>query len=171
MAQETVFLTREMNDFCRRRAIELIHELGLTDPPVNVEEVARACGLEVCLVKRGRGFDGQLIRERRLIEIQQDIHPHRRRFTIAHEIGHHVLGHTTVFCSFDETTTGDPRRFNERQANVFASELLMPDPWIRRYWTLLRKDYRALAQKFYVSDEAMFRRLTEANLLGLEPLL
>lgn len=160
-----------MKDFCRRRAIELIHDLGLTEPPVNVEDAASACGLEVCRVKRGRGFNGQLLKERRLIEVQQDIHPHRQRFTIAHEIGHYVLGHTTDFCSFDERATGDPRSSNERQANIFASELLMPDPWIRRYWVTLGNDYRAMAQKFYVSEEAMFRRLTEADLLGLEPLL
>ena len=122
-------------------------------------------------MKRGRGFNGQLLKERRLIEVQQDIHPHRQRFTIAHEIGHFVLGHSTDFCSFDEHATGDPRSSNERQANVFASELLMPDPWIRRYWVILGKDYRAMAQKFCVSEEAMFRRLTEADLLGLEALL
>jgi len=155
-----------MDNFCRQRAVELIHELGLTDPPVDVEDVAKTCGLEVCYVKRGRGFDGQLIRERRLIEIWQDVHPHRRRFTIAHEIGHYVLGHTTVFCSHDESATGDPRRFNERQANVFASELLMPGTWIRRYCVTLRQDYRVLKQKFNVSDEAMFRRLSERTCWG-----
>lgn len=151
--------------------MELIRDLGLTDPPVNVEAAANACGLEVCRVKRGRGFNGQLLKERRLIEVQQDMHLHRQRFTIAHEIGHYLLGHTTDFCSFDERKTTDPRGSNERQANIFASELLMPDPWIRRYWVALRKDYRAMAQKFYVSDEAMFRRLAVSDLLGLDPLL
>jgi Zn-dependent peptidase ImmA (M78 family) len=160
-----------MDDFCRRRARELLAEVGISEPPVGVEDVARNCGLDVRYVRRGRGFCGQLLRERRVIEVEADMHPHRQRFTIAHEVGHHVLNHGPVFCVFDESGIYDPAKVNEKQAQIFASELLMPEPWVRSYWAALKKDWRALARKFSVSDEAMFRRLEAAGLLGLDPTL
>lgn len=159
------------DEFCRQRARELLEDLGLTDPPVRAEDVARDCGLKVSYVRKGRGFSGQLLREQRVIEVERDAHPHRQRFTVAHEIGHYVLNHSPVFCVFDDVGTNDPVKANERQAQIFASELLMPEPWVRKYWTMLNKDYKALARTFFVSDEAMFRRLEAAGLLGLDPAL
>jgi Zn-dependent peptidase ImmA (M78 family) len=152
---------------CRLRAKGLLAELAITEPPVDVERVATACGLQVEYVSKGRGFSGQLLRARRLIEVERDSHPHRQRFTIAHEIGHYVLNHNSIFCTFEERSSRDPTAMNEKQAHIFASELLMPDPWVRDYWQRMNTDYRALARKFFVSDEAMFRRLEEADLLGL----
>lgn len=159
------------DDFCRQRARELLAELGLTEPPVRVEDVARDCGLKVSYVRKGRGFSGQLLREQRVIEVEVNMHPHRQRFTIAHEIGHYVLNHSPVFCIFDDVGTNDPLKANERQAQIFASELLMPEPWLKKYWTKLNRDYKALARTFFVSDEAMFRRLEAAGLLGLDAAL
>jgi hypothetical protein len=59
-----------------------------------------------------------------------------RRFNIAHELGHYVLRHPSP--SFAEMCTpladgqGLSRiRGNEVDANVFASELLMPEPLVR----------------------------------------
>ena len=160
-----------MEETCRLRARQLLEELGVVDPPVDVEGVASKCGLEVVYVNKGTGFYGQLLKERRIIEVQKDNHPHRQRFTIAHEIGHHVMGHNPVFCVFDNRGLDDPRKVNEKQAQIFASELLMPEHWVRKYWLELKRDRQALARKFYVSDEAMFRRLADAGLLGLEPAL
>lgn len=158
-----------MEELARSRARQLLQELKIEDPPVDVCDIARRCGLQIEYVVRKRGFDGQLLKAHRVIEVQRDAHPHRQRFTIAHEIGHDILGHDPVFCVFDDRSSDDPRRFNEKQAQIFASELLMPEPWVRRYWQEANSDFRVMARKFFVSDEAMFRRLQEANLLGLAP--
>lgn len=60
-------------------------------------------------------------------------HPVRRRFTLAHEFGHHRLGHVTVV-DRDEDVFGKPRRAEERRANSFAAEFLVPqqgvDAWM-----------------------------------------
>jgi Zn-dependent peptidase ImmA (M78 family) len=154
-------------EVCRQRAREVLQEQGITAPPVDVETVVRAYGLEVEYVTKGRGFNGRLLKERMVIEVEAHTHPHRQRFTIAHELGHYLLGHSPVFCVFDDRDTSDPRRINEYQANIFASELLMPDAWIRERWRELT-DVQAMARAFYVSPEAMFRRLDAAGLLGLE---
>lgn len=171
MRMDRDFLQTQTGDILRHRVRQFLSDLKITDVPIDVEEVARACGLQVKYINRGKGFDGQLLKERRLIEVQADVHPHRQRFTIAHEIGHHVLGHNPVVCAFDDRASRDPRKTNEKQAQLFAAELLMPDALLRKYWTELKRDYKAMAQKFYVSEQAMFLRLDEAGLLGLEPRL
>ncbi len=60
----------------------------------------------------------------------------RQRFTIAHEIGHAFL-HTDIFaCRVAETFSrrGTSRRpLGEREADFFASELLVPMPLLDRH--------------------------------------
>jgi len=157
-----------MEDVCRLKARQLLEELKVSELPVDIEKIAKHCGLEIEHVSKGKGFYGQLLKERRIIEVQSSMHPHRNRFTIAHEIGHYILNHSPALCPFDDRSIKDPKKINEKHANVFASELLMPEPWIKTYWRELKNDHRAMARKFYVSDEAMFRRLQDLKLLGLE---
>ncbi|HVR70279.1 MAG TPA: ImmA/IrrE family metallo-endopeptidase [Vicinamibacteria bacterium] len=49
----------------------------------------------------------------------------RRRFTIAHELGHHLLGHGLASCS-GPAIHGNPSDRREQEANTFAASLLMP---------------------------------------------
>jgi hypothetical protein len=58
-----------------------------------------------------------------------------QRFSMAHELGHYILGHATP--EADEpcdgpTVHGYVDRGEEQEANAFASELLMPEPRVRR---------------------------------------
>ena len=154
-------------EVCRQRAREVLQDQSITQPPVEVESIVRAHSLAVDYVSRGKGFNGRLLRERMVIEVEGSIHPHRQRFTIAHEIGHYILGHSPVICVFDDRSADDPRQVNEYQANAFASELLMPEGWVKEYWRELQ-DFQAMAKMFYVSPEAMFRRVDSAGLLGLD---
>ena len=58
----------------------------------------------------------------------------RQRFTLSHEIGHIVIPwHAgTVACHVDEATVrvDEEHYWIEAEANVFASELLMPTSWV-----------------------------------------
>jgi len=100
----------------------------------------------------------------------------RRRFTIAHELGHWVCqvleGHTApIYCrAVDLAAVGagpaPPARDRqlEREANVFAGELLMPEPTVRDEFP--RADsVEAMAAGFGVSAEAMHWRLYSFGLL------
>ncbi len=51
--------------------------------------------------------------------------PRRRRWTLAHEVGHVALGHTGQVHLFGE------RRADQTAANRFAAELLMPEEMVR----------------------------------------
>ena len=81
----------------------------------------------------------------------------RRRFTIAHEIGHFLLGHT---CNKDQTI----KTHEEKEADVFAGELLVPK-------SVLKKDFDitpsipALALKYRVSQQSMGIKIQTDRLL------
>lgn len=49
----------------------------------------------------------------------------RKRFTVAHELGHIVLGHPLI-AGFHARTTGDSVTQTESEANIFASRFLAP---------------------------------------------
>ncbi|MCE5197540.1 MAG: ImmA/IrrE family metallo-endopeptidase [Armatimonadota bacterium] len=94
----------------------------------------------------------------------------RRRFTLAHEIGHHLLGVRVSPGSrllfFDTSKTS--RTMMERACDHFAVLLLMPEALIRHHYTEL--SYNAeqrtgiMAERFGVSAWAMRRRLRELSL-------
>lgn len=87
-------------------------------------------------------------------------HPVRQRFTIAHELGHHVLNH-------GERNRDTPNEFMsmntdpaERAANTFAAELLMPASAVRAMVEVRKiTDVGNLASLFHVSRPAMTFRL------------
>jgi Zn-dependent peptidase ImmA (M78 family) len=89
----------------------------------------------------------------------------RHRFTIAHEVGHWVChclegrapDPEPSYCRPVDLTEAADRTL-EREANVFAAELLMPEPRVRGAWDEL-KDVRACAARFGVSPTAMHWRL------------
>jgi hypothetical protein len=88
--------------------------------------------------------------------------PGRRRFTIAHELGHWIcqcLGgrREAIYCRPRDLATSASRAL-EREANVFAAELLMPEPLVRREFPHAASSAE-LANWFGVSAEAMGWRL------------
>jgi Zn-dependent peptidase ImmA (M78 family) len=93
----------------------------------------------------------------------------RRRFTLAHEVGHWVCHYEQgrvepKYCRSEEIGVGVGRA-HEREANAFASQLLMPEELVRREAPLLRLNIHALAHRFEVSPPAMKVRLQQLSLL------
>jgi Zn-dependent peptidase ImmA (M78 family) len=142
---------------------------GGAEIPVPVESIAE--DLLGVRIERSAEIDcsGMLVpAERRIVlnaaEAPRDERPLRRyRFTIAHELGHwvcHVLGRPNpqpTYCrAVDLTASAD--RTLEREANVFAAELLMPEPVVLSAWAEL-SDVAACAARFDVSPSAMHWRL------------
>jgi hypothetical protein len=100
---------------------------------------------------------------------------HRHRFTIGHEIGHWVChcleGHAPApqpsYCRPVDLTEAADRQL-EREANVFAAELLMPELAVRESWAELG-DIGACAARFDVSRTAMQWRLFSFDLTNERP--
>jgi IrrE N-terminal-like domain len=100
----------------------------------------------------------------------------RHRFTIAHELGHwvcHVMDAPAgmepapSFCRAVDLTQDADRRL-EREANVFAAELLMPEQVVRDAWNA-EPDVDAVAERFGVSRLASHWRLYGFGLVEERP--
>jgi hypothetical protein len=98
----------------------------------------------------------------------------RRRFTIAHELGHwhlhcHDVDAHARFCRSDEVGgSADEARAAkeiEREANRFAAALLMPADLVRREASKVNLNVALLARRFDVSGPAMQVRLESLQLL------
>lgn len=84
-------------------------------------------GNPICGVSRTQGG-------RKIIIISTQItNPQRKRFTIAHEIGHVLLGHEPRTCTESMLYIFNDRNTKEREANTFAAELLLPKIGVERY--------------------------------------
>ena len=116
---------------------------------------------------------GALIPSERLVLLNRDEPPVRRRFTLAHEIGHWVCqcdeGRAplpTIMCRGADIDEQAGKEM-EREANRFAATLLMPDG----YFTAEISAVAApdLATRFGVSAPAMEWRLYNAGLAPRPP--
>jgi hypothetical protein len=104
--------------------------------------------------------------------------PPRRRFTIAHELGHWRLhrkpGQQSLFCrkaSVSEDDAEQPKQERkklppiEAEANTFAAALLMPRHLMREHYERLKHDddcHRRMCGLFAASQVAMGKRLHTA---------
>jgi len=137
--------------------------------PVPVESIAEdLLGLHV--EEAEIDCSGLLLPAERRVIVSVEEPESRRRFTLAHEVGHWVCqvleGHRApVYCrAADVAPTAD--RTLEREANVFAAELLMPEPAVRDLFA----HGADMAATFGVSLEAMHWRLYNVGLVRERPL-
>ena len=99
--------------------------------------------------------------------------PSRKRFTIAHELGHWVLhkpGQQSLFCRRAVVVADETARERERaerpplpeteeEANVFAAALCMPAGLVEHHYRNTTRDFAELCEMFGSSMAAMGRRL------------
>jgi IrrE N-terminal-like domain len=145
---------------------------GGGEVPVPVESIAEdLLGLRVA-EDESLACSGVLLPRRREVWLNAREAPGRRRFTLGHELGHWVCqvlegDGAPVYCRSDEVGVGEGRA-REREANIFAAELLMPEPLVRERFSELRQ-VADLARAFAVSSEAMHWRLYNFGLVERPP--
>jgi Zn-dependent peptidase ImmA (M78 family) len=161
----------------RRRAETLVQRLGLVEPPVDVVAIAQSLGIQVVTTNLGDDISGLLITRdgATTICIEKSHHIRRRRFTLAHEIGHFYLRHQFepgehvhvdrgTFVSKRSGRSSEGTDAKEVEANQFAACLLMPRLFVEQEiervgGVLTDETIAALADKFIVSAQAMTIRL------------
>jgi hypothetical protein len=154
----------------RRRYHELF---GGEELPVPVEAIAEdLLGLSINEDEE-LPVSGMLLPSERQIwvnarEAQES--PGRRRFTLAHELGHWICqcleGRIApVYCRAEDVSAGADRAL-EREANLFGAELLMPEDAVRSHWSA---DLQDAASVFGVSSAAMHWRLYGFGLVQNKP--
>jgi Zn-dependent peptidase ImmA (M78 family) len=128
--------------------------------PVPVESIAEdLLGLAVEQVEMVGS--GMLLPSERRILVNAGEPQTRQRFTVAHELGHWICHAqerpeaAPAYCRADEIGPDPQAKVREREANIFAAELLMPENAVRSR----ADDEHDLAARFGVSQEAMAWRL------------
>lgn len=156
----------------RDTADALLEAADIISPPVPVEDLVRDCGVRV-LAWDLEDIDGLVIEldTGAVIWVNREQARTRQRFTLAHELGHHLLRHADTFHldlggDLAPNATGGHPNYDwraERTANEFAASLLMPASMVRRAAATVT-DVAALASQFKVSPAAMGFRLTALNI-------
>ena len=147
-------------------AQKLVKDVGIKIAPVSLQQVIEFLqtkyDLDVRRIEASEKVSGLLVVCTSLDGEYSTIgfngsHPWcRRRFTIAHEIGHLLLEHT---CNGREEGT-----HNEQEANIFAAELLMPASAIKKDFKIT-PNIEDLSKLYRVSAESLSIRLMDARLV------
>ena len=130
-------------------------------PIINLVETLERNGIIVYFFKDVNDkFDGITLfsdKAQPLIFINDSIPNDRKRFTIAHELGHLVLHIRTM---------QDLDRDEEKEANQFASEFLMPEIEIRNTLNYLNLNKIATLKDYWlVSKSAIIRRAYDLDVI------
>lgn len=152
----------------RKLARKLLKDSGCTTAPTLLRNVIsylkNESGLECAPLELSDALSGFLIEDENVTAIgyNNSHHIHRQRFSVAHEIGHFILSHNNQRKYELDRDRSNP--IHEKEANIFAAELLMP-------LELLKKDLKntcdteELSKKYWVSKESMGWRIQDPVVL------
>jgi len=188
-------MTRITAEVIERKAQLVLRNAGALTIPVDLEKVLQSLNVRVHEEDMDDETAGVLIvkGDQRHVLVNKAHHHNRRRFTIAHELGHLVLHDDEA--NGDESgermyidrqirvyqRVGEPSSavyeqegsqttaLQEREANAFAACLLMPTHHVTR--AALERDLfdevsvASLARNFEVSEQAMSIRLQQLQVV------
>jgi Zn-dependent peptidase ImmA (M78 family) len=166
-----------------QRAYRLLAECGVTEAPVNLDSLAEYLSATIQPAPISDDDVSGMVfkhRGRYVIGINSDHPETRKRFTIAHELGHivlHQLDQVHVDKDFPvklrnevSSQAVDP---HEIEANAFAAALLMPEALLRNDVAQFSESnfgkedmIEELAAKYAVSTKAMSFRLMNLGFLA-----
>ncbi len=141
-------------------AKKLLDKLGIKEIPTPMELICEK--LRVTLrystrIDSAGLFFRDLETNKPYIIIKDDVpYSTRKNFSLAHEIGHfHLPGHQDQYkCSFSDLHTYSPNKLAEKQANEFASELLLPSSFFEKdlaKYSLSLSSFNDIALKYNAS--------------------
>jgi len=165
-------MTNPNNIKAKKEASRITEKFGILRPEdIRLRDIAIALGVDNIIEAPLKGAAASMVklRDRTIIRISdQESSTGRKRFSLAHELGHFVLGHghqLQKVCSDYELNSwygGD----EEVQANNFAAELLLPSRLVKPVADVNASDIsfnliRKLASDFRVSLTAAAIRFVE----------
>ena len=126
------------------KAATLLENYDLDSFPINVRKLAEELELKIIEQEFEDKVAGLLYSKENVsfIGLNANHHNNRKRFTIAHEIGHYILLHTKwtngihidnkgfIFRKTNDDTQDDNK---EREANRFAASVLMPESLLKKF--------------------------------------
>jgi hypothetical protein len=132
-------------------AVDLIEKYGIAAPEhIRLQDIAFNEKVAVVEEPVGRAA-ARLTRlgDSATIRVPPNEHPKRKRFSIAHELGHfklnHLKGSIEKVCSNRDMSSWH-RPDIETEANFFASELLMPQKLVERMCDVAEVNFEPIRQ-------------------------
>lgn len=142
--------------------------------PIPVDDLARSVNVVEIRELDDDSFEGALVtnpgKTQGVILYRAGVREERRRFTVAHELGHFLIpshegNRQCTMADLRESRRDDVHRRREREANRFAAGLLMPRDWFSRDLDQLGDadvtHVQTLAKKYRTSLEATSNRYTD----------
>ncbi|KRT92194.1 ImmA/IrrE family metallo-endopeptidase [Bacillus sp. GM2] len=171
--QKGVNTMLDMRTIGEEKAQEVLQAYTSQDEPINPIAIAEKLGIKVInaefttdmisgALQVHPGDDSRVA----TIYVKHDDAPVRKRFTIAHELGHYFLHAESQTDFIDEQSVffrNGQKNKEETEANDFAANLLMPRELVLKIWGM-SGDVEFLSHYFGVSRTAMKYRL---NNLGV----
>ncbi len=143
------------------KALNVLDQFGITEPVVDAVKIANSLGVqvkEVNLPPKYADVAGFFNEKEKTIYVEATDLPTRKSFTVAHELGHIILGHKNYEVLFRIPKKDALYSHAEKEANSFAAHLLMPDYMLddcMRKYNLAKSDYSELSRIFGVPISAM----------------
>ena len=167
------------------KAESLLKQADAFRIPINLQKVLSHLQLKIDERPLEKEFSGLLILGKKpAVVVVNSLHSStRKRFTIAHELGHYILHRrkkdalpvfidkSEVYFRSNAHEKNDYDSLKEMEANAFAAEILMPKQLLKAYIEENGLDIskkagiQALAQEFEVSQQAMEYRLRNTGLI------
>ncbi len=151
----------------KSEADKIWHTLAGEKVPVMLNDIVKAMGI----IAKGEDIpkhiksDGvtQLDRAGKcIIRFRRDISEERKRFTVAHELGHIILGHV----SFDGTSSQCSGNAQEKEANSFAGALLVPAKDLKIFMNNNDKTIDDVIKRYWISKEVATIAIMNNGLLN-----
>ena len=153
----------------KEEATKVLQENFITAPPIDVYEIAKNEGLSIETRDFGDKFNnisGYIKPEIKTIFVNSHDAENRRKFTIAHELGHWILHKDKLETEPEKyailyriplgRSQDDPI---EQEANCFAANLLVPDEMLKARRD--DKEIEQLATEFDVSRDVIGYRIQD----------
>jgi len=137
--------------------------------PTPVVKLAEKLGYQVVEFEpsaKTKDISGAVDRESKTIFVNKNETPTRKRFTVAHEIGHIKLheGEGNHLDYRHQIGYDGDQMPKEREANQFAAELLMPRQIFESLWLGYEGDVELIAETLMVSKQAASIRAQDLGL-------
>lgn len=152
---------------------KILTKFGIRQAPIPIEEIAASFKIKISYASSD-DYSGILIRKENsaLMGINSNEPETRRRFSIAHELGHYILGRKPVSIDYRSSNYIEKPE-EEKFADQFAANMLMPRRILTMDFEQIQKgnfsqeNLIELAKKYKVSTEAMKFRLANIGLIEL----
>ena len=152
-------------DFPRKMARKVIKDYNIKSVPVDIKIIIEGLGLKYVELDDPEYIDGVVMKIKgKFVFVLNKAKPlNRQRFTIAHELGHIFLKHelrdfydpeSAREEELQDETIGNKKPAKEIEADIFASELLVPYDFLKQHKNEIN-NLDLLSRTFLVSKDVM----------------